>query len=124
MSQAVTLSLLEHQSASERLRGVSWSSGLEPDDRVLTALVEAAERDPSVNVRLAAVEALGAHLERPLVRSGLLRSLEARPGPYVQMAVGRLFAAEEKSTNELERLLSSDLLDPEVRRALFGGEGV
>lgn len=119
MSRAVTLSLLEHQSASERLRGVSWSSSMEPDDRVLAALVEAVQSDESVNVRLAAVEALGAHLERPMVRSGLLRSLEGRPEPHLQMAVSRLFASEEAgSRREIERLLSSDLLDPEVRRLL------
>lgn len=122
MNRAVTLALLDHQSASERLRGVSWVAAT-PDDAVLTALVEAAQHDESVNVRLAAVEALAAHLERPAVRSGLLRSLEQRPQPHLQLAVSRLFADEDEGGDELERLLASDLLDPEVRRLLLDESG-
>ena len=123
MNRAAALALLEHQSASERLRGVSWGAAAAPDDGVLAALVDAVQHDESVSVRLAAIEALAGHLERPAVRSGLLDSLEQRPQPHLQLAVSRLFAGEGEPGDELARLLASDLLDPEVRRLLLDESG-
>src|SRR5438128_11544340 len=59
MKQLVTLSLLQQQSASDRLRGVEWSCRLaQPDEHVLSALLRALDSDPNVNVRLAAIDAL------------------------------------------------------------------
>ena len=54
MGQAISLTLLEHQSASKRLRGVDWSQRTGPDDQVVSALLDAVRGDDSVNVRLAA----------------------------------------------------------------------
>src|SRR2546426_5191240 len=57
--QLVTLSLLQQSSPGERLSGVAWSARLEqPDPKVLNALLETLDRDPNVNVRLAAADAL------------------------------------------------------------------
>ena len=53
MSRVVTVSLLQHQSAAERLRAVSWSRRAGSDDHVLSALLDAARHDSNVNVRLA-----------------------------------------------------------------------
>jgi hypothetical protein len=47
------------QSASERLRGVSWANQVESSDgQVLAALLDSVNHDPNVNVRLAAADAL------------------------------------------------------------------
>ena len=57
--EMVALSLLQQQSATERLRGVDYTGRLrtmEPD--VVSALTKAVAHDPSVNVRLAAIDAL------------------------------------------------------------------
>ena len=73
MRQLVTLSLLQQQSATDRLRGVNWSYRAEPNDmEVLSALLETVNNDSSVNVRLAAVDALGSLGDSPLARRGLL----------------------------------------------------
>ena len=59
MRQLVALSLMQQQSASERLRGVSWAYQRGTIRReVLAALVSAVNHDTNVNVRLAAVDAL------------------------------------------------------------------
>ena len=59
MRQMVALSLMQEQSASERLRGVSWAMPRAVDDtEVLSALLTTVNQDPNVNVRLAAVDAL------------------------------------------------------------------
>ena len=57
----VALSLLQQQSATERLRGVSYSNRVEgPDREVLQALLHTVKYDTSVDVRLAAIDALHA----------------------------------------------------------------
>jgi RNA polymerase sigma factor (sigma-70 family) len=67
--QMVTLSLLQQQSASERLKGVTTSSQLEqPSTEVVSALLETLKRDPNVIVRLARVDALRRIGNRDAVR--------------------------------------------------------
>lgn len=86
--EMVALSLLEQQSATERLRGVSYSGRLEnmePD--VVTALTRAVAHDSSVNVRLAAIDALSKASGRPEVLQSLTQSLPAQDSPMVQAAV-------------------------------------
>src|SRR5579863_5331635 len=59
MRELVALSLLRQQSASERLRGVSWANQVESSNgQVLNALLDSVNHDPNVNVRLAAADAL------------------------------------------------------------------
>ena len=115
MSRAVTISLLQHQSASERLRAVSWSRIAGPDNQVLGALLDAARLDPNVNVRLAAVDALAAYADDGAVRSGLIDSLEVERSPLVQLAVLEAVAGEEGLHNgELQQLIDSGDVDESV----------
>jgi hypothetical protein len=112
MSRAVTVSLLRHQSASERLRAVSWSRRAGSDDRVLAALLDSARHDPNVNVRLAAVDALAAYADSVPVRRGLLETLAAEQSPLVQAAVLQAVAGDEGLANgELRRLTESGVVD-------------
>ncbi|HEX9614471.1 MAG TPA: HEAT repeat domain-containing protein [Bacteroidota bacterium] len=88
ISQLLTLSLLNQQSASERLRGVASTYAMDkPDEQVVSALVSALKYDPNVNVRLAAVDALSASVGNPAVRSEILRTLPGEPSPLVQIAL-------------------------------------
>ncbi len=64
--QTVALSMLQTQSASQRLEGVSWSTRLQqPDPQVMSALLHTLRSDPSVDVRLASLDALGCYVGRP-----------------------------------------------------------
>jgi hypothetical protein len=88
MRQLVTLSLLEQQSASERLRGVDYSGRVDQSDtQVLAALLHAVNHDPSVNVRLAAVDALRKFAASPSVKGKLDQSLVKQESPLVQLAL-------------------------------------
>lgn len=88
MRQLVTLSLLEQQSASERLRGVDYAYRVDQSDtQVLSALLHAVNHDPSVNVRLAAVDALRKFAGNPSVKGTLDRSLVKQDSPMVQLAL-------------------------------------
>lgn len=115
MSRAVTISLLQHQSASERLRAVSWSRMTRSDDQVLNALLESAREDPNVNVRLAAVDALADYADSGPVRSGLIETLRVEDSPLVQLAVLEAVAGEEGLRDgELRKLTESGVVDESV----------
>ena len=123
MRQLVALSLLQQQSASERLRGVSWSYQVEPSDKeVLNALVTAVNHDPNVNVRLAAVDALrpftGSPATHLMARNAVIQALPKQTTPIVQVALID-FLAELKERNaapELRRLVSDPDIDSGVRK--------
>ena len=123
MRQLVALSLLQQQSASERLRGVSWSYQVEPSDKeVLNALVTAVNHDPNVNVRLAAVDALrpftGSPSTHVAARNAVIQALPNQTTPIVQVALID-FLAELKERNaapELRRLVSDPGIDTGVRK--------
>jgi hypothetical protein len=118
LSQLVTLSLLKQDSASERLRGVSFGRQAGAgDDRVLQALLDTLGHDPDVNVRLAAVDALAPVLARPVVRDQLLREVGRQPSPLVQIALIDLLLARDRpgSQGRLQDLAASPSLDATVR---------
>jgi hypothetical protein len=88
LRQMVTLSLMQQQSASERLRGVSFSNNLErPGDEIVAALLDTLKHDDNVNVRLASVDALKRFAERDVVRRATVDALETRNAPLLQMAL-------------------------------------
>ena len=121
MRQLVTLSLLQQQSASDRLQGVSYSVRMEPaDDKVLSALVDTVNSDANVNVRLAAVDALKQYSARPPVRQGLRRAMLRQDSPLVQIALidWAMDAKDRGSLDNLEQLKSQQNLHPIVKLRL------
>jgi uncharacterized protein (UPF0147 family) len=110
MSQMVALALMQQQSASERLKGVSWSNQIErPDTEILNALLDTLMHDDNVNVRLAAVEALKKFGERQIVRNGVLQALEKQDAPLVQVAlIDYVVERQEKESVETLRKISQD----------------
>ena len=116
--QLVALSLLQQQSANDRLEGVSWSTRVAPDPQVLDALQHTLRYDSSVNVRLAALEALSRYASRPDVSRGLVESLESQQSPLVQVELIKTLVELRQSTAvaPLKRLQQSPGLDPTVRK--------
>jgi hypothetical protein len=88
MRQLVTLSLLQQQSASARLRGVTYSYQMEqPDPQVQEALLYAVNHDANINVRLSAVDALRKFVRVPAVSKALMDALPVQDSPLVQIAL-------------------------------------
>jgi anti-sigma factor RsiW len=113
MRQLVALSLMQQQSASERLRGVSWANRVQPSDKeVLTALIETMNHDPNVNVRLAAVDALrrfsSSRETRPVALEAAIQALPRQNAPIVQVAIIDLLVdlREKDAAPELRRVVS------------------
>jgi len=120
MDRLVTYSLLQQKSTSERLQGVLATLDLKsPDRKVLTDLVGTLALDPSMNVRLSAVEALAPHASDRLVRAGLLSTLPRESAPLVQLAMIELLASvhEHDAAPVLEQLSRNEATDPNVRSA-------
>jgi hypothetical protein len=118
LSRLVTLSLLKQDSASERLRGVSFGREAgRGDDRVLQALVDTLRHDPDVNVRLAAVDALAPALGQPAVHGQLVQEVGAQRSPMVQIAlIDMLLTGDRAGTQrQLLDLTASPALDATVR---------
>lgn len=88
MQRLVTLSLLKVESASERMKGVSWSEQMrQPDTEVMDALMQALNYDPNVNVRLAAMDALIKFSDQAEVKHALVQSLPKQTSPLIQLAL-------------------------------------
>ncbi len=123
MKQLVVISMLQQQSASERLQAVSYSRSwstpqAEPDPKVLSALLRTLHDDPSVDVRLAALDALTRYGGHPDVRKGLIDALEGQQSPLVQVAlIDALVDIHDSSAiQQLKKLQQDPKADPTVRK--------
>ncbi len=120
MSQLVYYSLAQQQSTSDRLKTVLATMDLKsPDRTVLTELVGSLAFDPSINVRLSAVEALAQHSDDSLVRAGVLSALPREKAPLVQVAMIELLATARDQTAlpVFEKLARDEAVDRNVRDA-------
>jgi putative zinc finger protein len=116
--QMVALSLMQQQSATDRLKGVNWSYRLqEPSADVMHALLDTLMHDPNVNVRLATVDALRQFGNQPVVRRGLIEAMTRQESPMVQIALIDLAVDlhDKESVGTLRDLTQDQNLDPAVR---------
>jgi hypothetical protein len=119
LRQLVALSMLQQQSPSARLRGVTYSYQIsQPDQQVQQALLHAVNHDSNVNVRLSAVDALAKFAADPDVRRALADSLPTQDSPLVQVALIDLLAqlGDKDSAAALSKLAQDKGTDPEVRQ--------
>jgi hypothetical protein len=119
MRQLMVLSMLQQPSASERLQGVSWSSQTNnATPEILSALLHTVRHDSSVDVRLAALDALRRYKDQPQVRQDILESLKADQSPLVQIALIDLLVElrEARAVQYLKNFQQSKTLNPTVRQ--------
>ena len=88
LHQMVALSMLQQQSPSARMRGVTYSEKIaQPDPQVLDALLQAVNHDSNVYVRRSAVDALQKFASDPDVARAMANSIPAQDSPLVQIAL-------------------------------------
>jgi hypothetical protein len=126
MRQMLMLSLLQQQSATERLRGVSGSTEIDnPGNEIVRALLNTLMHDPNVNVRLASVDALRRFSDQAAVRRETTRALADSSFPLVQIAlIDFMVETKDREAVDALRQLSEDTaVDEAVRgRAVWGIE--
>jgi hypothetical protein len=113
----VALSLLQQQSATERLRGVDYTGRMKTmEPQVVSALVQAVGHDSNVNVRLAAIDALNKAADDPGVVDSLTRSLPRQESPMVQAALIDYLvdAHDRRAVGTLQQLAARPGLNPVV----------
>lgn len=124
LRQLVALSMLEQQSASQRLQGVNYSTQIDrPDPEITGALLHALRFDSSVDVRLASLDALRRYKDDPGVRAGLLNALQDQQSPLVQIGLIDLFVdmRDSDAKDHLRRIEQDSKVNPAVRqRAQWG----
>ena len=124
LREMVSLSLMQQQSASERIKGVTWTGTLDrPSGEVVSALLDALMHDPNVNVRLATIDALERFASRDDVRRGTIQAVESQPSPLVQIALIDFMVKtnERESATTLRRLAMDPQANDAVRaRAAWG----
>jgi hypothetical protein len=124
MRQMVTLTLMQQQSASDRLKGVTWSSTLEqPGREVVTALLDTLLHDPNVNVRLASIDALARFADQQQVRQGAIDALQSASSPMVQVALIDFVVGvrDTGSVETLKKLAADPSMNETVRRRATQG---
>jgi len=117
LREMVSLSLMQQQSASERLKGVTWTGQLDrPSGEVVSALLDALMHDPNVNVRLATIDALERFASREEVRRGTIQAVAQQPSALVQIALIDFMVKtnERESVPALRRLA----MDPQANNAV------
>jgi anti-sigma factor RsiW len=122
--QMVALSMLQQQSASQRLEGVSWSTRLpEPDPKVMGALMHTVRFDNSVDVRLAALDALGRYADRPEVRRELVDVLQTTQSPMVQVALIDLLVDlhDKSAVPQFKKFQQDPKVNPTVKKRVDWG---
>jgi hypothetical protein len=88
LRQTVALSMLQNDSSSSRIRGVTYASQVQqPDRQIDQALLFTLNHDANVNVRLRAVDALENLAARPEIQRALVDALPLQDSPLVQVAV-------------------------------------
>jgi hypothetical protein len=120
LHETVAVALLSGDSAAKRLEGVAYGreASIE-DDKVAAALFDTLLKDPNVNVRLAALDALKPRAARPDSRTRLVAAVAEQDSPLVQLSLLSLLIesaqSSEAARRDLAQLLDNEKLDPVVR---------
>jgi len=121
MKEMMMLTMLERESATDRLKAVSLTTDLDKASKKVTnALIQTLNNDPNVNVRLATLDALGQYAKNPDVRVELVRSIASQDSPLVQIALAELMVAlhEKSSVKEFKKLMEEQSTPKEVKEKL------
>ncbi|MCK4465719.1 MAG: HEAT repeat domain-containing protein, partial [Bacteroidales bacterium] len=91
-----------------------------PDIKVIMALLNTLDRDPNINVRLGSLDALVEYVGNPVVREGLINSITKQDSPLVQVALADIMIAlqEKRSVPELKKLLEKRDLNETAKERL------
>jgi len=121
LREMMMFSLLEKESATDRLKAVGLTQKMETvSTKVTSALIQTLNNDENVNVRLAALDALIPYVKDVSVRTELIRSVSRQDSPLVQVALAELMAEiqEKKSIKELQKIIQSERTPADVKNRI------
>ena len=118
MKQMMSITMLQNESSFDRMKGARLSAEVDrPGDLLIQMLFSKINSDPSVHVRLAAVDAVTLFSQREDVQVLLTNSLINQESPLVQVAIiDQLIAIREKNgLAALKLLIESNETQPDVK---------
>jgi hypothetical protein len=121
LKEMMMLSLLEKESATDRLKAVNLTQEMDQaSQKVTAALLKTLNNDDNANVRLAALDALRPYVKDSAIRQELIRSIGLQRSPLVQIALAELMASiqEKSSVQELQKLLKDKKTPHDVKRKI------
>ncbi len=121
LKEMMMLSLLEKESASDRLKAVSLTEDLGQASRKVTeALLQTLNQDENTSVRLAALEALKPYGHDSHVREALIRSIGQQESPLVQVALAELMAAlqAKSSVDALKKIMDDERTPGDIKKKI------
>jgi len=121
MKEMIMLTMLEKESATERLKAVSLTSEMSNvSSKVTNALLQTLNNDENINVRLEALEAIKPFVRDSRIRAELVRSIAKQESPLVQVALAELMVAlqEKSSVKELQKILQRERTPQEVKKRI------
>jgi Putative zinc-finger/HEAT repeats len=124
MKEVLLFSLLDDESASQRLKAVSYAEEMSnPDQKVIEALVGALNNDKNVNVRLAALYSLARFSDNSTVRDSLVASLGRQSEPIIQVVLINMLAEKKdaRAIGPIRDILSRGKTMKEVKDAAQKG---
>lgn len=116
MKETLLFSMLAQESASERIKAVSYVDEIkQPDNKVIDALIKTMNEDKNVNVRLAALEAVAKYSDNSRVSDSLITSLKTQTEPIMQIALINVLT-EKKETKAIgpikDLLMNKNTMEP------------
>jgi uncharacterized protein (UPF0147 family) len=121
LKEMMMLSMLEKESATDRLKAVNLTQDMDQASiKVTSALLQTLNSDENVNVRLAALDALKAYTKDSQIREALVRSIAKQKSPLVQVALAELMAAlqEKGAVGELQKLLQDSETPSDIKKKI------
>lgn len=121
LKEMMMLSMLEKESATDRLKAVNLTQGMDQASiKVTGALLQTLYNDENVNVRLAALDALKPFTRDSQIREALIRSIAHQKSPLVQVALAELMVAlqEKAAIGELEKILKDSETPSDIKKKI------
>jgi hypothetical protein len=118
LRQLVALSMMQQQSPSARMSGVTYAHQMTaPDPQVEQALLRTLRHDPNINVRLSAVDALAKFMSNPEMRRAMADAVFAQESPLVQVSIIDVLVQSNAidAVPALKKLQVDQNADPNVR---------
>ncbi len=108
LKENMMLALLENRSASKRIQAVNFSEEMvQPDSKIIEALIDRMQYDSNVNVRLAAAEALSGYNNLEDVKKAFIEALSIEKNPSLQIAIIQFLVKtqEKRALAPMQKLL-------------------
>lgn len=119
--QTAMLSLMGNKSASKRIQGVNFIEEFkEPDEAIVSALVDRMLHDENTNVRRTAVEVLSEFTASENVKNSFIKALKIEKDPGIQIAIIQVLGKiqEKKAAASMQYLLEQEDTQPYVKDEL------